>query len=300
MKHTKHLMYGEGLFILLLLSIALYISAYELKLLQTEIYVKNTITKEVDYEAFRTMQLGEDSLEQAELQATRLLEKYPKLQKVPYVDKAGCLTFSMMMYSYDLTDSNLVNDKTFHRGIIRLAKTPQFKELYAYYKAIFSDLEYFPIPNFSDHSADISYIDSWYLPRTYGGDRKHEGTDLMASNNQRGFFPVISITDGIVEKMGWLEQGGYRVGIRSACGGYFYYAHLDSYAPELEQGDTIIAGQLLGFMGDSGYGSEGTIGQFDVHLHMGIYVNAKNGEMSVNPYPILQMLQKKRTLYTKD
>jgi murein DD-endopeptidase MepM/ murein hydrolase activator NlpD len=122
----------------------------------------------------------------------------------------------------------------------------------------------------------------------------------MASNNLRGFFPIISITDGVVEKMGWLEQGGYRIGIRSEAGGYFYYAHLASYAPELNIGDSVIAGQLLGFMGDSGYGSEGTIGQFDVHLHLGIYVNSEasdSGEMSVNPYCILRILEKNRTKY---
>ena len=103
------------------------------------------------------------------------------------------------------------------------------------------------------------------------------------------------ITDGIVEKMGWLEQGGYRIGIRSKAGAYFYYAHLDTYAPELKIGDSVTAGQLLGFMGDSGYGSEGTIGQFDVHLHLGIYVPSESCEISVNPYWILRILENCRT-----
>lgn len=36
--------------------------------------------------------------------------------------------------------------------------------------------------------------------------------------------------------------------------------------------------------GDSGYGEEGTVGQFDVHLHFGIYINDNNGnEISINP-----------------
>jgi murein DD-endopeptidase MepM/ murein hydrolase activator NlpD len=119
----------------------------------------------------------------------------------------------------------------------------------------------------------------------------------MAANNIRGYYPIISITDGTIEKIGWLEQGGYRIGIRSPSGGYFYYAHLYSYAPELKEGDQVIAGQLLGFMGDSGYGSEGTIGMFDVHLHLGIYVETGTGEMSVNPYYILKMLEDNRTDY---
>ncbi|MFT4145536.1 MAG: M23 family peptidase, partial [Mobilitalea sp.] len=88
-----------------------------------------------------------------------------------------------------------------------------------------------------------------------------------------------------------------RIGVRTQEGGYFYYAHLFSYAPELQIGDTVLAGQLLGFMGDSGYGEEGTIGQFDVHLHLGIYVNSSIGEMSINPFQILKILETKRKLY---
>lgn len=45
-------------------------------------------------------------------------------------------------------------------------------------------------------------------------------------------------------------------------------------------------------MGDSGYGEEGTVGQFDVHLHFGIYINDNNGnEISINPYHILKALE---------
>ena len=43
----------------------------------------------------------------------------------------------------------------------------------------------------------------------------HEGCDIMAGNNERGYFPIVSMTDGVVERIGWLEKGGYRIGIRS-------------------------------------------------------------------------------------
>jgi murein DD-endopeptidase MepM/ murein hydrolase activator NlpD len=59
----------------------------------------------------------------------------------------------------------------------------------------------------------------------------------------------------------------------------------------LKIGDTINAGQILGYMGDSGYGKEGTKGMFDVHLHFGIYVETPFGELSVNPYCILVYLE---------
>ena len=96
--------------------------------------------------------------------------------------------------------------------------------------------------------------------RTYGGKRGHEGTDLMPPTNQRGFYPVFSATAGTVEHMGWLQKGGWRIGIRSEQGGYFYYAHLSEYASGMEEGKTVEAGEMLGYMGDSGYGEEGTVG----------------------------------------
>ena len=63
----------------------------------------------------------------------------------------------------------------------------------------------------------------WLFGRSYGGERGHEGTDIMATVNERGMYPVISMTDGIVESKGWLELGGYRLGIRAPQGAYFYY-----------------------------------------------------------------------------
>ncbi len=287
----------EILYLISMLIIIIFVTGYELKYIKTGLLIKDMVTQEIDYEAYRNFRIDEKLLQKTENRVEHLIRKEPGLQNIPYIDVIGYLTFSMMANFYDLIELELVDEKTFIRGFGKVAGTDHFLELYGYNKAILSDLEYFPVPELTNEEADIEYTDTWYKPRTYGGDRKHEGTDLMASNNIRGFFPVISITDGTVEKMGWLEQGGYRIGIRSVAGGYFYYAHLDSYAPELKLGDTVIAGQLLGFMGDSGYGSEGTTGQFDVHLHLGIYVNTDKGEMSINPYWLLRILEKKRTYY---
>lgn len=146
------------------------------------------------------------------------------------------------------------------------------------------DAVYFPIKN----SNQINYTDSYGGERNFLGKRTHEGCDLMSKTNIRGEIPVFSMSDGVIENKGWLTLGGWRVGIRSKHGMYFYYAHLDSYAKNIEIGQSIYAGQLLGFMGDSGYGEEGTIGQFAVHLHLGIY---DTEDHSVNPYEILKELQ---------
>lgn len=158
-------------------------------------------------------------------------------------------------------------------------------------QGIWDDIRYFPIPISTDETvAFVTYTDTWGAQRTYGGERLHEGTDLMATVNEAGLYPIISISDGVVTNKGWLEKGGYRLGITSANGGYFYYAHLDSYA-DVELGDEIKAGQLLGYMGDSGYGEEGTTGMFASHLHLGIYIILDGVEKAINPYPFLLKLE---------
>lgn len=159
-------------------------------------------------------------------------------------------------------------------------------------EAIWGDLQYFPVAvSTKSDKMTVNYGDSWKFERTFGGKRYHEGCDIMADVNVRGIYPVVSISDGVVEKKGWLPKGGYRLGIRGEHGAYFYYAHLESYA-DIETGDYVRAGQLLGFMGDSGYGEEGTVGQFAVHLHVGIYIPTKNNaELSINPYPVLKYLE---------
>lgn len=159
------------------------------------------------------------------------------------------------------------------------------------------DSIYFPIPSSSiDESLTVSYENSWMVERTYRETNHHEGTDIMASKNQRGLYPVVSISDGTVTSLGWLELGGWRVGITSPQGVYYYYAHLQSYS-DIQKGDHVKAGQLLGFMGDSGYGDEGTYGKFAVHLHLGIYSWDTGEEISVNPYYVLQKLEKKKLKY---
>lgn len=162
-------------------------------------------------------------------------------------------------------------------------------------RAIWNDVKCFPVTESENHPEySVSYTDSWMKERTYGGKRGHEGTDLMASENQRGLYPVVSMTDGQVSQMGWLEKGGYRIGITAPGGGYFYYAHLDSYAEKLAEGDTVRAGDFLGYMGDSGYGKEGTRGKFPVHLHVGIYIFPEGREVSVNPFSVLKYAERSK------
>lgn len=165
---------------------------------------------------------------------------------------------------------------------------------------VWSELVWFPVPaSESSEEVSVAFENSWMAERNYGGKRGHEGTDIMASVDEPGYYPVVSITDGVIEQAGWLEKGGWRVGVRSGGGNYYYYAHLASYAKEWSPGDPVEAGELLGYMGDTGYGPEGTTGQFPVHLHLGIYVPlGADQEMAVNPYWMLKYLENKKLTYS--
>lgn len=215
-----------------------------------------------------------------------------------------CISVIMVVYDYDLCEYNskeyTIND--YKRDYIQIKKhyNSEFNLLKKAYAQIIGGLTYFPVPNKNNNIEEIiNYSNSWGAERTYGGERRHEGTDIMDINNKRGTLPVLSMTDGKVVNLGWLELGGYRVGIKSNYDGYFYYAHLYSYAEGLKEGDKVYAGQLIGFMGDSGYSKvEGTTGKFDVHLHVGIYLELENGgELSVNPYFILKNLEQNNVEY---
>lgn len=160
------------------------------------------------------------------------------------------------------------------------------------FELVFQEVKCFPVVK-EEEGYPVTYDNSWGAKRSYGGERVHEGCDLMANNSVRGKYKVCSMTNGVVEKIGWLEQGGWRIGIRSENGIYYYYAHLDSYEKAFKKGEEVVAGQILGRMGDSGYGKEpDTKGKFDVHLHVGIYMKDYQGqERAVNPYWFLKQLE---------
>ena len=154
---------------------------------------------------------------------------------------------------------------------------------------LLQELRCFPVKE----SRSVSFQNGYGDGRTYGGKRIHEGIDVMSLSGKRGELTVCSVSEGVVEKIGWLPLGGYRVGIRSPQGFYFYYAHLAEYAPGLRRGQRVCAGEALGLMGDTGYGKEGTRGKFPVHLHFGIYREYRGSEKSLNPYYLLQYLENK-------
>ena len=178
-------------------------------------------------------------------------------------------------------------------SLYRKYKPEEYELLKKAYQAVWEDVDCFPVP-----AEDIFYEDTFGEERLYGGERIHEGTDLFGKVKKAGYYPVLSMTGGTIEKMGWLPLGGYRVGIRSPHGGYFYYAHLSEYEKNIKEGKKVHAGDILGFMGNTGYGEMGTSGKFPVHLHLGIYIlSPDEKELSVNPYWILNSVKKKTRNY---
>jgi murein DD-endopeptidase MepM/ murein hydrolase activator NlpD len=114
--------------------------------------------------------------------------------------------------------------------------------------------------------------DTWHAPR--GSDRLHEGQDIFAPQGT----PVLSATEGYIVNIGENNLGGQTVSVVGAGGRSYYYAHLDSYAPHIAEGDYVTKQTVLGYVGTTGNAS-GT----PPHLHFGVY--APGGAM--NPLPLL-------------
>ncbi len=114
--------------------------------------------------------------------------------------------------------------------------------------------------------------------------RKHEGEDIMAPKGT----PVYNAIAGTVVNYGWNQLGGWRLTVRVDAATTFYYAHLDRYAPGIGIGTKLAAGQLIGYVGSTGYGPEGTEDQFAPHLHFGIYKTDRSPWEPIDPQQYLR------------
>lgn len=270
--------------ILLLFSIVVFFNVFLLGTIEERALRINCFSYETAYRNLRNHQVPVDVLE-AFLQESEDTEEFAELLTMYFATEGLVTDIEMLRKDIDFVKKYRYED---------------FREIAGYVYAVWNDLERFPVGEVASHpDAAVTFSDSWMQSRTFGGDRGHEGCDIMASLNQRGIYPIYSMTDGVVENIGWLRLGGYRIGIRSDSGAYFYYAHLAEYARDFKIGERVEAGTFLGYMGDTGYSdTPGTTGMFDVHLHLGIYLNDANGtEFSVNSYPMLRYLSGKSEIY---
>ena len=280
MKHAKKL-------IILILVISIIINL-ELRFVTDNNYV--LLNLKVENEAFTSLQL-DITPDSADRNAQRL-----------GMSKGEIILIALMMNNYSVNDDIL--DKLDKRVCVRNKnRLMHFNgEEFEFYTNVIDsliiDMEYFPVARSKTRKTWVEYEDSWGNERTYGGTRTHEGCDIMSEENKRGVMPVIAASGGTVTNLGWLELGGWRIGITSDNGIYYYYAHLDSYADNMAEGTKIRKGQLIGYMGDSGYSKvEGTVGKFNVHLHFGIYIYVDGKETALNPYYLLKNISNKILYY---
>lgn len=142
--------------------------------------------------------------------------------------------------------------------------------------------------------------------RSFGFARKHLGNDLMGSLGT----PIVAVESGVIEAMGWNRYGGWRIGIRSADSKrYYYYAHLQKdrpFAPGLQEGDIVQAGDIIGFMGRTGYSDKENTNNIEtVHLHFGMELVFResqkecNSEIWVDVYNIVRLLNAHRSSLKK-
>ena len=151
-----------------------------------------------------------------------------------------------------------------------------------------------------------SHSDDFGNSRSFGFARKHLGHDMMGSLGT----PIVAVEGGVVEAMGWNRYGGWRIGIRSFDSKrYYYYAHLQKdrpFAEGLEIGDQVQAGQLIGFMGRTGYSDKENTNNIEtVHLHFGMQLVFDESqkeclsEIWIDCYDIVRLLDSHRSSLKK-
>ena len=154
---------------------------------------------------------------------------------------------------------------------------------------------YFPLAR----GFDYTHYDDFGVNRSYGYSRPHLGHDMMGLVGT----PIIAVESGVVEALGWNQYGGWRIGIRSFDGKrYYYYAHLRQnypYAEGLQEGSVVTAGDVIGYMGHTGYSTKENVNNIKiVHLHWGLQLifdesqKEGNNEIWIDIYPLTRFLAK--------
>ena len=163
------------------------------------------------------------------------------------------------------------------------------------YEKVYGLKAFFPLAR----GFDYTHYDDFGVSRSYGYKRQHLGHDMMGQTGT----PIIAIESGYVEALGWNQYGGWRIGIRSLDRKrYYYYAHLRQnypFAEHLEEGSLVTAGDVIGYMGHTGYSTKENVNNIEVtHLHWGLQLifdesqKECNSEIWIDVYPLTRFLAK--------
>ena len=116
------------------------------------------------------------------------------------------------------------------------------------------------------------FTDTWHDPRS--GGRLHEGVDIIGAKG----LAIYATNDGVISRMSTGGAlGGNAIYVKIPNGTYFYYAHLDSFAPGMAAGVPVKAGQIIGYNGSTGTTTP--------HLHFEVH---PFGGPAVNPYQFVK------------
>jgi murein DD-endopeptidase MepM/ murein hydrolase activator NlpD len=109
----------------------------------------------------------------------------------------------------------------------------------------------------------------------------HHGDDIFAPLGA----PIVACANGIVFSVGWNDVGGNRLWLRDDQGNEFYFAHLSAFTPLAKNGMRVRAGEMLGFVGNTG-DAQGT----PTHLHFEVHPSSlifMGYDGAVDPTPYL-------------
>jgi peptidoglycan LD-endopeptidase LytH len=116
------------------------------------------------------------------------------------------------------------------------------------------------------------------------GSRPHEAADLLAPRNT----PVHAVEGGTIAKLFVSKAGGFTIYQFDPAGQLcYYYAHLDHYADGLHEGQTVSAGEVIGYVGTTGNAPPNT-----PHLHFAVFELNDDRQWwkgrAVDPYPLFK------------
>jgi murein DD-endopeptidase MepM/ murein hydrolase activator NlpD len=138
-----------------------------------------------------------------------------------------------------------------------------------------------------------------WVSDTFGASRPdvsggwHHGDDIFAPLGT----PVLAVAHGVVFSVGWNRIGGWRLWLRDDRGNDFYYAHLSAYSPLAVNGAIVHAGDVLGFVGDTG-DAVGTPYHIDFEIHpVGLLDRGYDG--AVDPTTYLRSWRRVRYLHVE-
>jgi murein DD-endopeptidase MepM/ murein hydrolase activator NlpD len=134
----------------------------------------------------------------------------------------------------------------------------------------------------------VEGIERSALVRSYAdarsGGRRHEAIDILAPRHT----PVHAVEAGTIARLFTSRYGGLTIYQFDPDKKFiYYYAHLERYAPGLEEGQDVRRGQTIGHVGTSGNAPPNT-----PHLHFAIFKALEPPRwwegMPLDPYDVLR------------